>query len=386
MFRYLFRITCIALFSLLILQGCNRKKEQNTHQSKSTGSGTDIKYAQGFIIKKLDNYTEIKVFNPWQKLKGKSLTYILCAPDDQIPDSIHFDALIRVPVRRVICMSTTHVAMIDALDELESVIGISGGQYISNPFIQERLENGVVKDVGYEQSLNYETILNLRPDLVIMYGVSGEVSTQLHRLNSLSIPVVLDAEYLEKEPLAKTEWIKFIGLFYNKLDVSVSLFNDIVQSYEDLTALTINQVTKPTVFTGLPWKNTWWVPGGSSYAAKFISDAGGTYLWEDDPGHEAMPLDIEAVYEKANQADIWINSGAVHFKSEIVLADNRLKEFKAYHTGMIFNNNAMISETGGNQYWESGVMNPHIILQDLIKIFHPDLLPDHTLVYYKKIK
>ncbi|BAL99694.1 MAG: hypothetical protein KatS3mg049_2263 [Caldilinea sp.] len=51
----------------------------------------------------------------------------------------------------------------------------------------------------------------------------------------------------------------------------------------------------------------------------------------------------------------------------------------------MYNNNARLNEYGGNDYWEGGLANPDVVLADLIKIFHPELLPDHELVYYRKL-
>ena len=147
-----------------------------------------------------------------------------------------------------------------------------------------------------------------------------------------------------------------------------------------------NVQDKPSVLAGLPWKNTWWVPGGKSHAAILIRDAGGKYIWEDDTSKEALPLDIEAVYNEAGQADFWINSGSAATLADLVNTDSRLQLFKPFGDSSIYNNNARLNPSGGNDYWESGVIFPDVILKDLICIFHPEILPGHTLVYYQKLK
>jgi len=370
----------------MIFQSCTDNRESRLKSGTIRSGKTEIIYAKGFDIEDYDGYRMIRIFDPWQKLDGKNITYLLVNKDSALPESIEYDIRINIPVQRVICMSTTHVAMIGALGKLETIKGISGKQYINNEKIINGILEGKIKDVGYEQNLNYELILSLNPDLIIMYGVTGEVTGVLNRLTSLDIPVMLNAEYLETVPLAKMEWIKLIACLYNELELASDIFQEAETRYNELASLTEGINVKPEVLSGLPWKNTWWIPGGQSFAAAFIQDAGGKYIWEDDSSREAIPLDIETVYDCASQADIWINSGDARTLNDILNTDQRLQYFRPYIEKRIYNNNARLNPSGGNDYWESGVINPHIILKDLIHVFHPEIFPDHQLVYYKKLE
>jgi iron complex transport system substrate-binding protein len=374
------------LFFLLIFQFCTDNREKQLKSDRTGYGEIEIIYARGFDIEDYNSYRIVRIFDPWQKLNGKSVTYLLVNNNSALPDSIKYDIRIDIPVHRIICMSTTHVAMINALGKLETIKGISGKQYINNEKIINGVMEGKIKDVGYEQNLNYELILSLNPDLIIMYGVTGEVTGILNRLTSLDIPVMLNAEYLETSPLAKMEWIKLIACLYNELELATDIFQEAETKYNELANLTEGIDIKPEVLSGLPWKNTWWIPGGQSFASAFIQDAGGKYIWEDDSSREAIPLDIETVYDCASQADIWINSGDAGTLNDILNTDQRLQYFRPYTEKRIYNNNARLNLSGGNDYWESGVINPHIILKDLIHIFHPDIIPDHQLVYYKKLE
>ena len=343
-------------------------------------------YARGFRIEEVPGYKILHVINPWQGSRRVHLQYILTDDPSRVPDSLKQHPVIQVPVKRVICMSTTHVAMIDALGESDAIVGISGSDYISNPALRSKLETGEVRDVGADQTLNFELILTLRPDLVIAYGITAEVSGMVNRLEGLDIPVILNGDYLEDHPLGKTEWIRFLASFFTGNEKADSIFRFVASTYEQYKDLIRDKRLKPSVMTGLPWKDTWYIPGGKSFAAAYIRDAGGTYLWEDLDSREAVPLDLEAIYARAASAELWINCGAAGTIAEIVETDKRLNRFQPASTGRVFNNNARINPAGGNDFWESGVMAPHLILADLISIFHPEVLPDHELVYYKRLE
>ena len=369
--------------ALIIFQaGC---RPQSDRKPADISAAAHVEYARGFQVDDQDGYRILSVYNPWQQLQQVELNYILYTDREKVPGNMVADGLIHVPVKRVVATSTTHVAMISALGRQESVVGVSGNRFISDSVMREKINRDEIRDIGYEQSLNFEELIGLNPDLVIMYGVTGEISSVLQKLKSLGIPVVLDAEYLESDPLAKTEWIKFIACFYDELDRATLLFDSISDEYRKYADLALHEKSRPVVLSGLPWKDTWWIPGGRSYAAALISDAGGDYVWRGDTSKEALPLDTEVVYNEAQHADIWINAGSAANLSDILSLDTRLRFFNAFRTGRVYNNNAWMNELGGNIYWEKGVMEPHIILQDLISIFHPELLPEHKLVYYHQL-
>jgi iron complex transport system substrate-binding protein len=371
---------------LIVVISCKGPLSQSGVQKNNNNIRIDVKYARGFSIDDFGEYKLLNVYNPWQNLEGEKVSYLLYPRGTELPDSVKYNVAVPVPVRRVICMSTTHIAMIRALGETESIAGISGKQYISDSIVRTGIEKGVIPDIGYEQSVNYEMILTIKPEVIFMYGVTGDVTAIISRLESIGIPVVLNAEYLENNPLARAEWIKFMSCFYDKLEAGMIFFRGREEAYIQLKELLAGISGKPYVMTGLPWKNTWWVPGGRSFAAVLIRDAGGRYIWNEDISDEALPLDIEAVYSRAGQADIWINSGSASSLEDVISTDPRLELFKPFKNSKIYNNNARLNPYGGNDYWESGVIYPDVILKDLISIFHPEILPEHILVYYRKLE
>ncbi|MCK4745838.1 MAG: ABC transporter substrate-binding protein, partial [Bacteroidales bacterium] len=293
---------------------------------------------------------------------------------------------IRIPVSRVVTMSTTHVAMISQLGMNGSIRGASGTGFIYDTLFRRRIDAGVVQEVGYDQGLNYETIVALDPDVVFVYGVEGNITTTAEKLGELGIQVVYCAEYLETHPLGKAEWIRFFAQFYDLEKESLLFFDRVDSSYQRLVESTSGVVKRPGVMIGLPWKDTWYVAGGQSFASRLITDAGGDYLWKENRSSEAIPLDLESVYSRAVQADVWINPGVANTLEELIRFDDRFRELPVLEQGSVYNNNARMNREGGNDYWESGTIRPDLILADLISVFHPDLLPYHSMFYYRKLK
>ncbi len=342
-------------------------------------------YARGFQIEKRDGLTKLTVFDPWEKAKNVSMEYYLLEKNKAVPDSLSEQNIIRTPVERVICLSTTHLAFLEALNETAAVTGISGSQYVSNPKIRERIAQDGVPDVGYGQNLNYELIVDQEPDLVLVYGIGSEVTTHTQKLEELGIPAVMVAEFLEETPLGKTEWLKFVGALFGKEKQAADYFNEVEEAYFELKNLTANKDDKPKVMVGAPYKDAWWVPGGKSYLANLIADAGGHYLGKNNPSHESYVISFENALVWGDEADVWINMGNMTSKKEIIDSNQRFRNFRVFNEGKIYNNIKKLGSHGGNDFWESGTVNPHLVLRDLIAIFHPELT-DAEMTYYQKIK
>lgn len=373
---------------ILFTAGVYSCKTENSEAgiSKNEFITDSLDYAKGFLIQKKDDYTLVTIKNPWQGAENIEYAFALVKKGDKIPALNNHIKVIRTPVKKVICLSTTHIAFIDVLKETNSIVAVSGKNYVNNSKIVNRIEQNDMCDVGYDNSLNYELIASLKPDLVITYGVGGHVAGYNQKLNDLGINTLIIAEYLENDPLGKLEWIKLMGELYNKRQVADDYFDRVKRAYNKLKSLTADVKEKPKVLFGLPWKDTWHVPGGNSYLAKMVEDAGGEYIWKNNLSRESLPFDIESIFAKASEATVWLNIGTAQNKKDIVKVDERFKLFKPLHQSAIFNNNRRVNQFGGNDYWETGLTEPHIILKDMIKIFHPDIIPEHTLVYYKVIE
>jgi len=376
---------CLFVLFVLLHAACRQAPEPAGGQDQDRENAY-TRYASGFRVSEEPAYKKVTVLNPWQYSRDVSYSYILFPRGAAPPDSLDHLPWIATPVERVVALSTTHVAMIDQLGQAGSLVGVSGSDFIYAPGIRERINSGKTKDVGYGQSLDYESIVGINPDVLFIYGVEGNVVATLEKLTELGVPVVFCGEYLESHPLGKAEWIKFFSLFFDQEEEAAAFFQHIDSSYTHLAKLASRAEEKPRVLTGLPWKDTWHMAGGKSFAARLIEDAGADFLWSDNSSTQALPLDLESVYLRAVEADVWINPGAAASLEDIGRLDERFLDLGVVRQAQVFNNNLRTTAAGGNDYWESGTVRPDLVLADLISVFHPDLLADHRLVYYRQLK
>src|SRR5664280_431621 len=374
----------ILIILLFTISGCRRINRKGNEEKPDAGN--EIVRAERFAIEKKKGWTEVKIINPWQGARNVSQIYYLVKRGSALPEGLDSASVIFVPLQKIICMSTTHLAMISALGEENSIAGVSGTNFIYSPGIKRNVDKGLVADIGYEANLNKELILNISPDLIMIYGIGSESAGYVGKLKELGIKVIINADYLETDPLSRAEWIKLFGALYCKENLADSIYNSEVNEYTKLK-LFVGQHAKnrPKVMLGLPFKDTWYVSPGNSFICKLINDAGGDYLWKDSESSVSLPYGIENVYLKGMNADYWLNTGTVSTRNEILNIDHRLEDLPSFKNDNLFNNNKRVTIAGGNDFWESGSLYPHLILKDIATILHPEIFTDNELTYYKKI-
>ena len=344
-----------------------------------------ITHATGLAVEYHKHYKVVTIKNPWQNAKT-GFQYVLVQCGTPTPQGFNQTQVITVPVNSIVSLSTTHLPHLAKLGVVDKLIGVSNSKQVNTPDVVERIKAGKVSQIGNNDNLDIEKLLELNPDLVTTYGSGNSQTDSYAKLTEAGLKVGINAEYMEDTPLGRSEWLKFTALFFNKEEKAEKIFNEIANKYEQIVQKAKSVKNRPTVFVGFNFKGTWYTPGGKSYVAKYLADAGANYLWSNDKSSGSLPLSFEVVLERAANADYWLNFRQ-SWKSlkDLVAEDNRYADFKAVKQGNLYNNNARVNENGGNDYWEDGISNPDVVLSDLLKILHPDILPNHQLFYYGKL-
>lgn len=343
-----------------------------------------LEYASGFDILSADGRQSVlvTVTNPWQGADGIAVQLFIARDGETAPEG--FDGqVLEGDADRIVAMSSTHIAMLDAIGEVDRVVGVSGIDYISNPDIQARRDR--IGDVGYEGNINYELLLSLDPDLVLLYGVNG-ASGMEPKLRELGIPFMYVGDYLEESPLGKAEWMVALSEVVGCRSEGEKVFAEIPVRYNALKQrVAENALDAPSVMLNMPYGDSWFMPSAGSYAVRLIEDAGGDYIYKKNTGNASTPVDMEEAYLLASAADLWLNVGMASTLGEVKAACPKFADTRCFRNGYVYNNNARTNAAGGNDYFESGVVHPELVLRDLIKIFHPELV-EEDFVYYKRLK
>ncbi len=349
-------------------------------------------YAESLTVEYFNNYKVVTVTQPWPGA-DTSFEYVLVQCGTPAPDNYDDALIIEVPVQSTITMSTTYLPHLVRLGVLDTLIGVDIATFASTPEVVELAEAGQLIETGGGSTLNIELVLDAEPELVLAYG-SGFADFDAHPvLLEAGIPTALSADFTETTPLGRAEWIKHTALFFNQEATANELFDGIAQTYEELAAnlVTLADDERPIVLTNAIFGDSWSVSGGQSYAGNFIYDAGGRLALENIEGvaesSGTVTLDLEIVFFEGFEADFWLaNTFGVFSLADLLGQDERYADFLAVAAGNVYSNIGRIGPNGGYDYYETGVIEPHIILADLIHIFHPDLLPDHELVYYRQLQ
>lgn len=345
-----------------------------------------LKYAEGFTASDNGTFKILNIKDPWPNSE-KSYTYAL-VDKDMLPritlNKDEFDGIITLPIKSIVVTSTTHIPALELLGVEHTLVGFPGTNYVSSEKTRTRIDQGNVRELGKNEGINTEVLLELKPDLVVGFGVDG-TSKSLNTIKNSTIPVIYNGEWVEKSPLAKAEWIKFFGLLYNKEHKADSIFNRIEADYIEAKSLASNIQKQPTVLSGAMHKDIWYLPNGTSPEAQILKDANVNYLWSETSGAGSLALSFETVYEKAKNADLWLSPSYYSSFNALEQANEHYTKFEAFKNEAVFTFANTTGKTGGVLYYELGTARPDLVLKDIIKICHPELLEHYQPYFFKPL-
>lgn len=384
--KYLAGCCLFALLAASCASKGNQQEKENasSQQTITVDSKVQItpEYADGFQLTYADGYILMDIHDP-QNEESTHFLYAL-VPRGTKPEGIPTDYMvIETPVRSAICMTSLQLSNFIKLGAEDKVVGITSTRHLFNRTINDQLKEGKTAKIGIEGNFDNEVIMSINPDLIL---ISPFKRGGYETMKDIGIPLIPHLGYKEMTPLGQAEWIKFVGLLLGMEQEANDKFSVIEHRYNELKELTAEgKVTRrPIVFSGEIHGGNWYAVGGKSFLAQLFKDAGADYFLKDDDRSGGVTLDFETVYNQADEADYWriVNSypGTYDYKA-LKDQDPRYADFRAFkEKGVIYCN------MREKPFYESMPTEPEVVLGDLLHIFHPNLLPDHTPVYYDLLK
>ena len=377
--KFLFLKVLSVLF-LIVSVSC--KKEINTALLKPVS--TKIKYAKGFDIIDDNGIKKLIIKSAFQN-SNEIFSYTIQKKNNDNTLNDPFNKKILVPIKKIVVTSTTHIPMVELLNEETAIIGFPFGKYVSSEKTRSLLDAGKISEIGNESSLNTEILLDLEPELVVGYGVSSADKT-LNIIEKAGIKVIYNGDWLEETPLGRAEWIKFFGILFDKEKQADSIFNIIEANYIAVKKKALKSIKKRNVLSGaIMSKDIWTLPSCDSFEAQFLKDDNLNYIWKETKGKGSLSLSFESVFDKGATADFWIAPGYFSSKEQLLKSNNLYAKFEAFQNDHIYTSSTIKGKTGGIIYYELATTRPDLVLKDIVKITNPTLFPNYTLTFFEKM-
>lgn len=381
------RWTILCCLGLCWLYSCQPQKATRSDRVENAISPkTEIDHAIGFDLIYYQGWKELLLFRHYNDYVD-TVRFALVNEQGQAPEEFQAPFVIDLPVESIGALSTTQLHMFELLDATGHLGAVETERYIYSDDIRELVDDGSVIELAPTGKLNLELVINAGIDVLMGVGYPNSQNDDYQTLQRAGVPVILNADWQEKTLLGRAEWIKLLGALIDQEDKANAVFEEIVTSFQETMQLVEEQVDQgPSVITGLAEGDSWYVAGGNSFANHILKVAKVNYPWNDTNATGSLRLDFETVYQEGLKADYWLVPSTAKTLDEIIQADARYEDFRSFQEKQIYNIYARYQPGGGNDYYESAVMAPHIILKDVVKIFHPQLMPEHELVYYNQLK
>ncbi|CAI2765187.1 ABC transporter substrate-binding protein [Flavobacterium collinsii] len=371
----------IFILPFFLFVGC--KKNETPEIVKTEIAKNSIEYASGLSIVKHEGYSVVTVSDPWPDAHAK-FTYVLKEKEAKVPDSLQKYTTIKVPLESIVVTSTTNIPFLEMLEVENKLVGFPHTDYVSSEKTRALIDKDAVKNVGQNEKLNVEQLIELSPDLIVTFGVDNN-NSMLDNLKKSGLNVLIQADWMEQSPLGKAEWIKLYGALFGKEEQAKELFDKIVLSYEQAKKLVAGKAATSSVLYGTMYEDVWYVAKGNSWVAQFMKDAQANYLWADLKGTGSEGLSFEKVLVKAKAANFWIASGSFKSLDEFGKINPHYMEFDAFKSKNVYTFEGKSGATGGTVYYELAPSRPDLVLKDYIKIFHPELLPSYEFTFASKL-
>jgi len=384
--KTLFVKNLLLILVLFAIFSCKETTKELTFPNTSSSS-LDLKYAKGFTATNNSNHTILEIQSPWPEAE-KIFKYVLISAEEAAKTTFMrdaYDGIIITPIEKIVVTSTTHIPALELLDVEQFLVGFPGCDYISSEKIRARINDNKVRELGKNEGINTELLLELNPNVVVAFGVDG-TNKSLETIQNARIPVIYNGDWVETSPLAKAEWIKFFGVLFNKQAEANEVFSTIEKEYLEAKQIASTLKSEPTILSGAMYKDVWYLPNGTSPEAQLLKDANANYLWKDTTGKGSLALSFEAVFDKAQQADIWMSPSYYKSFEDLKNANTHYTKFEAFKNKRIYTFSNTTGETGGVLYYELGTARPDLVLKDIIKICHPTALPDYQSIFFKPLK
>lgn len=343
--------------------------------------------ATGVSVSYESHYKIVEVALPDVEEPARYVLVQCGTPEPELDGDLADAQVVEVPVTSVVTLTTTNLPHLDELDAVDVLAGVGTGAYVSTPAVLDRIEAGEVPDFAdADGQADLEQVVGADPDLMVVDGFGDAVLDDIRRYDEAGIPVAVNVDFNEQTLLGRAEWLKFTALFLNAEARAQERFDEIAAAYRDVADRAAALDERPRVLVNTPFEGTWFAPGGSSFLAAAIADAGGEYVFADDDSTGSLSLDIETVLDAAGDADVWLQAGSVHGTLDDLLAqDPRFAEFKAFQDGEVWAYDVLTTPAGGNAVFELAYTRADLYLADLFAILHPAEGGDHELVFFGQV-
>ncbi|MDR2683181.1 MAG: ABC transporter substrate-binding protein [Dysgonamonadaceae bacterium] len=372
---------CLPLLLLILLVSCQKKQQEAAAPAGSGSIRTDsIYYARGFRIESYPDFKLVSIENPWHSDKPLQ-TYILVPKAQDLPVDLPEGIVVRTPLERTVVFSSVVCGLLNELNALPSLAGLAEPEYVDIPAVRTGIADGTIQNIGQASHPDIEKLLLLAPEAMITNPVNEAGAGSLEKVAAPAIPCL---EWMEPHPLGQTEWIRLLGLLFDKQALADSLFFATVNAYNDLKRLTDTVSVRPSVFTEKKYGDFWYMPGGKSYFAYLLQDAGANYVFGDNTETGSVPFAFETILDRAGRADYWLFK---YYSPQEITYRQLAAEyanyalFDAFGKRNVFACNTMKTA----YYYQELPLHPDWLLRDLIAVFHPELVPGHEMRYYFRV-
>lgn len=344
-----------------------------------------VRHAQSFSIERRGDLKIIQIAAPlmsWSndragaEIRRDTIVLRPRGSATPAPSELSDATLIETPVRTIAVNAETDEAFLTALGVEDRLVAV-GGTYSYNDAIREKVTSGNLKQLGYSWHAppNLDVAVALDADVFFLRLATLDHAPAATKARGLKVKTVPVFPGTERDYLARAEWLKFYGAFFDLDDEAEALFTKVETRVQGLKRLVAERGERREVILAYYAGRNRWMASVRGPDAQLLRDAGGDNPFvEDEDVQRSMiePISSERLMVEGREAPCWI-IGDAHGAA---LPRGRFMEsFRAWREDCLWSNTKRSKpDINAFDWYEMGMVRPDLVLEDLVAILHPDLL------------
>lgn len=261
---------------------------------------------------------------------------------------------IQLPLQNIYLVSTSMISLVDAVGALDAV-GMTSvtAEASPNERLTQLINDGTVVYGGRYSAPDYELITASGCTFALENTKLNHVPEVRDKLTELGVTVFCEQSSSEQEALGRLEWIKLIGVLFERENEAQRHFDALA---ERITTIAAQAPTNKTItFFYVNEDGAIATRRATDYFAQMVELAGGTYKSFDPDGGDAasgetdgsgntssvqLVVNLEEFYVRAQEADVMVYNTTVDESvtsmSDLVAKNALLADLKAVQAGAVW--------------------------------------------------
>jgi iron complex transport system substrate-binding protein len=276
------------------------------------------------------------------------------------------------------------------LGVLDHLYAVNDAEAFTSPELNEAIEDGRIRALGTRYGSTIELAVAADPDIVFLFYSAAPNANVHPALVAMGVHGIPMGDHFERSELGRSEWLKFLALFFNREARANAILAPRERRYQELLQLAAGAKSTPTVMLGFPLNaETWNAVGAQNLFAQLVRDAHGRYFISNQEANSNVRISFEKALDASDDASVWIGLFGVNRvadKKALVKPNPQLASMGPLRHGHVYAMDLGMTQHRVFPFSDQSLDHPDDILADFIHAIHPELFANSKPTFLRELR